>query len=205
MVMIKKILIATVLSICYITSFAQPDELIKEIEQYHKELNEEFANPEESPLTEEDLKTFTSLDFFPIDLKYRVEAKFVRTPGQKPFKMATTTTRSPIYEKYGEAHFELDSQKFVLEIYQSHELRETEEYKNYLFLPFTDLTNGEESYGGGRYLGLTIPEGDSIILDFNKAYNPYCAYNKKYSCPIVPRQNRIRTEVLAGVKAFKKH
>ncbi|UII34056.1 DUF1684 domain-containing protein [Fulvivirga ulvae] len=201
--MIKRIFIPILFLSCYTTSYAQHEGLIQEIEQYHKELNEEFSNPEESPLTDSDLKAFTSLDFFPIDLKYRVEARFVRTLGQKPFKMATTTTRSPIYEKYGEAHFELDGEKFVLEIFQSHELRETEEYKDYLFLPFTDLTNGEETYGGGRYLGLTIPEADSIILDFNKAYNPYCAYNKKYSCPIVPRQNRVRTKVLAGVKAFK--
>lgn len=202
--MTKKILIPALLSIFHLTSFAQHDELVKEIEQYHEELNEEFASPEESPLTEEDLKAFKALDFFAIDLKYRVAAKFVRTPNQKPFKMATTTTRSPMYEKYGEAHFELDGQEFVLEIYQSHELRETEEYKDYLFLPFTDLTNGEETYGGGRYLELSIPETDTIVLDFNKAYNPYCAYNKKYSCPLVPRQNRIRTKILAGVKAFKK-
>lgn len=182
---------------------SQNEDIIKEIEKYQKELNREFANPEESPLTEKDLKEFTTLEFFPIDLKYRVEAKFVRTPNQKPFKMATTTTRSPIYEKYGEAHFQIDSQKFVLDIFQSHELRETEEYKDHLFLPFTDLSNGEETYGGGRYIDVSIPESDTIILDFNKAYNPYCAYNKKYSCPLVPRQNLIRTSILAGVKAFK--
>ncbi|MBL6447426.1 DUF1684 domain-containing protein [Fulvivirga sp. 29W222] len=203
--MIKNILITALFSTCFLTSHGQSNELTKEIEEFHKELNEEFANPEESPLTKQDLETFKSLDFFPIDLKYRIVAKFVRTPDQKPFKMATTTTRSPIYEKYGEAHFELNGQEFVLEVYQSHELKETEEYKDYLFLPFTDLSNGEETYGGGRYLGLTIPEADTVVLDFNRAYNPYCAYNKKYSCPLVPRQNRVRTKVLAGVKAFKSH
>ena len=80
-----------------------------------------------------------------------------------------------------------------------------EGYEDYLFLPFLDNTNGEESYGGGRYVEARIPEGDTIIIDFNKAYNPYCAYNEKYSCPIVPRQNYLPIEVKAGVKAFGKH
>ena len=184
-------------------AYSQQDSVMSEIQSYHDKLNSEFADPKESPLTEEDRQKFTALDFFPIDLKFRVEAKFIRTPNQKPFKMATTTARLPVYEKYGEIHFMLDSQQFILEVYQNHQLRETEEYKDYLFLPFTDLTNGEESYGGGRYLEMSIPAGDSIIVDFNKAYNPYCAYNKKYSCPLVPRQNRVKTRILAGVKAYK--
>ena len=79
-----------------------------------------------------------------------------------------------------------------------------EGYEDYLFLPFTDKTNGEETYAGGRYIDLSIPEGDSITIDFNKAYNPYCAYNKKFSCPLVPSVNALDTKVLAGVKDFKK-
>ena len=80
-----------------------------------------------------------------------------------------------------------------------------EGYEDYLFLPFLDDTNGEESYGGGRYIDCRIPEGDTIEIDFNKAYNPYCAYNENYSCPIVPRENYLAIEVKAGVKVFKKH
>ena len=76
--------------------------------------------------------------------------------------------------------------------------------EDYLFLPFIDDTNGEESYGGGRYIDLRIPEGDTIVIDFNKSYNPYCAYNDKYSCPIVPRINYLALEVRAGVMAFNK-
>jgi len=83
------------------------------------------------------------------------------------------------------------------------ELKEDEGYEDYLFLPFTDATNGNETYGGGRYIDLSIPNGDQIVIDFNKAYNPYCTYNKKYSCPIVPSQNALDIEIFAGVKAFK--
>lgn len=184
------------------TSQTPKSDFNKEIDSFQNHLNAEFANPKESPLTEEDLKNFKGLDFFPADSKFRVLAKFVRTAGGKPFEMKTTTDRKPIYEKYGEVYFEIDGKKFKLNIYQSHKLRETEEYKTYLFLPFTDLTNGDETYGGGRYIDLQIPQGDTIIIDFNKAYNPYCAYNHKYSCPVPPAENHLDIKIMAGVKAF---
>lgn len=174
---------------------------LAEIKQYQEELNASYRNSEESPLEPEELAAFAGLPFFPVNEKYRIKALFVRTPGSKPFKMATSTGRLPIYEKYGEAHFELDGQQLVIPIYQNHELRETEKYKDYLFLPFKDKTNGDTSYGGGRYVELRIPAGDTIVIDFNKAYNPYCAYNSRYSCPIPPKENRIPLAIPAGVKA----
>lgn len=190
-----------------ITTFARGQNntaILSEIQSYHEKLNGDFRNPEESPLTKEDFENFSGLDFFPINLKYRIEARFVRTPDQKPFKMPTTTNEFKIYEKYAEAHFKIDGKEMVLNIYQSHELRETEKYKNYLFLPFQDKTNGRNTYGGGRYLELWIPDGDEIILDFNKAYNPYCAYNFSYSCPVVPKENRLPVPIPVGVKDFKR-
>jgi hypothetical protein len=101
-------------------------------------------------------------------------------------------------------YFSIGKTDYQLEIYQDPSLFAEEKFKNHLFLPFTDLTNGIQSYTGGRYIDLKIPEGDSILVDFNKAYNPYCAYNKKYSCPIVPEVNRLEVAILAGVKAFEK-
>lgn len=177
---------------------------IKEVKAFQEKINKEFKDPKTSPLEPKDLKKFKGLAFFPIDTSFRVVAKFVETPGQIPFQMPTTTNRKPVYEKFGEAHFELAGEKIILNLYQSHDLRETEEYHDYLFLPFTDLTNGNGTYGGGRYIGLRIPEGDSIVIDFNQAYNPYCAYNARYSCPIVPKENDIPLEVKAGVMGFGK-
>lgn len=171
----------------------------QEILHFQEELNAEYLDPESSPLEAKDLQHFKGLTFFPIDSGYRIVARLVRTPGSKPFKMATSTNRLPLYEKWGEAHFVLHGQQVVLPIYQSHELRATEEYKDHLFLPFKDLTNGLESYGGGRYLDLNIPEGDTLVLDFNKAYNPYCAYSSRYSCPIPPKENRLKLHIRAGV------
>lgn len=172
---------------------------------YQKELNSQYANPEESPLKKEDLKTFKALDFYPVDLEYCVTAKLIRTPDEKPFYMATTTSRKPRYRKFGELVFTLKGKEYKLDVFQSVDMMKIEEYKNSLFLPFTDLTSGNGSYGGGRYIDLKIPAGNTIQIDFNTAYNPYCAYNHDYSCPIPPEQNDILVEIKAGVKEYKKH
>ncbi|AWI27269.1 DUF1684 domain-containing protein [Flavobacterium pallidum] len=168
---------------------------------YQKNLDREYADKKESPLTAKDRLQFKGLDFFPVDGKYFVTAKFTRTEGEKPFGM-TSTSRTPMYVKYGEAAFTLDGKQCKLNIYRNIDLSKTEQYKNYLFLPFLDLTSGEESYGGGRYIDLRIPEGDTIVIDFNRAYNPYCAYNPVYSCPVTPRENTLDVAIKAGVKKF---
>lgn len=180
-----------------------PDALAGILE-FQKELNEEYRDPETSPLPDRYRKNFDGLDFFAPDTNYVIVAKFERTPNAIPFMLATTTDRKTEELLYGIAHFELNGEKQELEIYQSLGLIDQEEYKDYLFLPFLDNTNGEETYAGGRYIDLTIPEGEQIVIDFNSAYNPYCAYNKKYSCPLVPKQNYLNTRVTAGVKDFKK-
>ncbi len=171
---------------------------------FQKEKNEEFKNPETSPLPDRYRKDFDGLDFFVPDTTYVVRAKFVRTPDAVPFEMPTTTDRKTTEVIYGIAHFILNGQQRRLEIYQNKELMLEEGFEDYLFLPFTDLTNDEETYGGGRYIDLRITDEDYIIIDFNRAYNPSCAYNKKYSCPIVPKINDLQTRVIAGVKAFDK-
>ncbi|MFD2603375.1 DUF1684 domain-containing protein [Flavobacterium suzhouense] len=170
--------------------------------KYQQQLNKEYVDPLESPLTPKDLKKFKSLDFYPVDMAYCVEAKFVRTPDEKPFAMPTTTDRKPMYVKYGELYFTLQGKQCKLDIFQNIDLSKKEEFKNYLFLPFTDFTSGNGSYGGGRYIDLQKPDTDKIMIDFNTAYNPYCAYNHKYSCPIPPAQNDLQVEVKAGVKAY---
>jgi len=170
---------------------------------FQKKINEEFSNPKSSPLKKKDLESFNGLSFFPIDTTFSVVAKFQRTPNEQPFFMPTTTERMSQEVLFGVVSFEIDGNAFKLNVYQNLQLRETEEFKDYLFLPFSDLTNGEETYGGGRYLDLTIPKGDFIVINFNKAYNPYCAYDEKYSCPIVPKENTLDYAITVGVKDFK--
>ncbi|WP_420601639.1 DUF1684 domain-containing protein [Flagellimonas sp.] len=177
---------------------------VREIIDFQANLNATFKNPETSPLPDRYRKDFEGLDFFDADTAYVVKARFERTPDAVPFLLATTTNEKTEEVLYGIAHFELNGKKHQLEIYQTPSLLSEEKYKDYLFLPFLDETNGMETYGGGRYIDLTIPEGDTILIDFNKAYNPYCVYNKKYSCPLVPRQNYLRTRIEAGIKDFVK-
>ena len=175
---------------------------LQEIIDFHEELNASFKDPETSPLPDRLRKDFEELSFFEPDTSYQIMARFERTPDAVPFLMPSTTDEQTEEVVYGIAHFELNGKQHQLEIYQTPALLTDEKYADYLFLPFLDDTNGNETYGGGRYIDLTIPEGDSILIDFNKAYNPYCVYNKKYSCPLVPRQNYLRTKVRAGVKDF---
>ncbi len=169
---------------------------------FQKRINTEFLNPLESPLSEKDRRQFTTLSFFPIDLKYCIMAEFKRTPAEIKFLMPTTTDRKVYYVKYGILNFNFDSIAYSLNVYQNIELTKTEKHKNYLFLPFTDLTNGFETYGGGRFIDLEITDGAQMQIDFNKAYNPSCAYNHKYSCPIPPKENHLKLNIKAGVKKF---
>lgn len=172
---------------------------------WQRQMNADFKDATKSPLTDKDRKGFKGLDFFKFDSAYIVNAKLKRTPDEKPFKMKTTTDRLADYVKFGVITFELDGKEHELNIYQNIGLLKKPGYEDYLFLPFLDNTNGEESYSGGRYVEARIPEGNEIVIDFNTAYNPYCAYSDRYSCPIVPRENTLYTKVEAGVKAYKKH
>lgn len=200
----KKVFFLMVLFLNTSLIVAQQSSVIKDIVAFQNHMNSEFADPEESPLTSEDLKKFKELEFFDIDTSYVVKADFVRTPYESPFAMPTSTDRMPMYVKYGEAYFEINGKPFILNIYQNQELIIKAEYVDYLFIPFTDKTNGKTSYGGGRYLDMRIPEGNKITLDFNKAYNPYCAYSGRYSCPIPPSENDLSVSIPVGVKAYKK-
>ena len=177
----------------------------KELSPFQKEMNEFYKDASISPLKEKDLKNFKGLDFFTFDSTYVVIAKLIKTPNEKSFKMKTTTDSFVEHIKYGIVSFELLGNSYNLNIYRNLENIDEQGYRDYLFLPFLDDTNGNESYGGGRYINLDIPEGNSLVIDFNSAYNPYCVYDEKYSCPIVPRENYLPVEIKAGVKTFVKN
>jgi len=185
------------------TSTQTHTEIVKDF-QY--KLNTQYADKEDSPLTEEGLKTFNSLEFYKIDENYAIEAIFELTPDTPIFEMKTTTDRLPLYRKFGIARFELDGEKQELSLYQNQKYLDDPEYSNHLFLAFNDKTNGTGSYGGGRYIDLEIPKGgaSTILIDFNQSYNPYCAYNGKYSCPIPPKENRLTVAIPVGIKAYSK-
>ncbi len=149
-------------------------------------------------LKQDEIEEFGGLDYFDFDSSYQVPATFVKDKG-KVFEMPTSTDRLPKYRRYGYFYFKINNQPCTLEVYQSLSLKKIKEYKNHLFLPFKDKTSTKETYGGGRFIELDIPE-ESFILDFNTAFNPYCAYSYRYSCPIPPEANHLDVEIRAGEK-----
>lgn len=171
-----------------------------EIKKFQQELNAEYRNPKETPLRGDHFTRFKEHPFFPVDMKYRVTAQFIKTENAEPFDLPTSSGKTKLYKEYGKARFILDGKPYTLTLYQSPDLIKQEKYRDYLFLPFRDATNGKETYGGGKYLDLTIPKGNTVMLNFNKSYQPYCAYNAyDYNCPVVPEENRLPVEIRAGV------
>ncbi|WP_303309437.1 DUF1684 domain-containing protein [Hymenobacter sp. BT730] len=173
----------------------------KAVTTFQQELNAEYRNPEESPLTPEDRAAFTGLPFFPVNYAVCVEGRFVRDSLSAPFAMQTSTSRRPMYRRYGEVYFTLNGKALKLNVYQNQELMKKPGFEDYLFVPFTDLTNGNASYGGGRYMDVRIGQIQEgrLVLDFNRAYNPFCAYSGRYSCPVPPAENRLPVAIEAGV------
>jgi uncharacterized protein (DUF1684 family) len=183
-------------------SMQTPGRYVRKIEKIRVETEAEFRDPEHSPLRDK-APLFEGNNFYAPDIDFRVKAKFERTESAEPFVMPTSNPkRQKTYVKYGLLHFQLKGEDYTLSVYRSPELAKIPKYKDYLFLPFTDLTNGRETYGGGRYLDLTIPKGKKVILDFNLCYNPYCAYSDGWSCPVPPKENFLDTKVEAGVKDY---
>lgn len=177
----------------------------KDLTMWQISENDRFRNADTSPLTPENRSEFKGLEFFPYNHAFRVKATLERTPDAPVFEMTTTTDRRPKYRQYGILKFELQKQQLQLKVYQSQDLSDNPAFRKLLFLPFYDATTGQSTYGGGRYINLTMPEGDDIIIDFNEAYNPYCAYRDGFSCPITPLENNLqRVAIEAGTKDFKK-
>ena len=144
--------------------------------------------------------------FFPVNKQYNVTCRFEKIPDSTGFSMKTSAGTQKNYFKYGRLDFTISGTACHLFVYQSQDLMKTERYKDYLFVPFTDLTTGDESYGSGRYLEFYIQDirNNTLELDFNKAYNPYCAYSAGYKCPIPPRENFLNVPIKAGEKNFAK-
>ncbi len=164
-----------------------------ELEAFRAEKNAFFGGHSQSPLTREQKTNFQGLNYFPENKALRLEVKVDEFPLKQTFEMQTSTGDVQIYEKFGRFHFLVDGEDAELTIYQS---------QHGFFLPFVDSLAKRETYPAGRYLEPEPLPGGRFIVDFNMAYNPYCAYNEKWSCPITPAENRLKVAVRAGEKLF---
>jgi hypothetical protein len=203
-----KVLTLIVFSLTHLFTFAQIDsaQRLKEAQAYQDEMNLAYADKISSPLGEDALANFKALPFYPISSDYIITARFEKFKKKQEEIFKTSTSRMPSYVIYGKLYFEINGTPLELTLYQNPKFKKMKDLKDHLFLPFTDISNGTTTYGGGRYLDITIPKkSETVILDFNKAYNPYCAYSDKHSCPVPPKNNFLDIEVQAGVMLLKQH
>jgi len=195
-------------SIFWNASFAQMEQefnrstYVKEIKKMRLEKDKEMLTDAKSPILQEEKSGFKKLHYFKPSVSYRKEASFERYDQVTHFLMKTTTDRLPEYSIYGIITFKHKGKDYSLNVYQNIELVKKPGFEKHLFIPFNDETNGKETYGGGRFLDIYENGEETIVIDFNKAYNPYCAYNHKYSCPIPPESNGLKTRIRAGEKKW---
>jgi uncharacterized protein (DUF1684 family) len=164
-----------------------------ELEAFRAEKDDFFRSHPQSPLTREQKKSFTGLSYFPENPDLRLEVVMEEFPKKEEFAMQTSTGDVQMYQKYGRFHFTVDGEDAQLTIYQG---------EHGFFLPFVDALANQETYPAGRYLEPEPLPGNRFFVDFNLAYNPYCAYNERWSCPITPAENRLKVAVRAGEKLF---
>jgi uncharacterized protein (DUF1684 family) len=188
---------------CQTSLSSEEKQIVAEIQQERVEKDSIFKEVDFSPILENDREDFKGLNYYPIDLKWRFQGPITQYDTIINDTIIGTKGDLRPARKYGYFEFELDNKIHHLEIYKI--IRPDTAYQNYLFLGFTDETTGKSTYGTGRYIDLTIRSDNNYVVDFNKAYNPYCAYNPKYTCAIPPDENALPLAVTAGEKTYKQH
>lgn len=185
----------------------QGSSFIKKLEHDREEKDEAFKYADWSPVDPAQRTNFPGLSYFPPDERWRVEAKLTRLQGAGVFEMSTSTGEPRKQLRYAKLEFKTPSGPGVLFAYKDagHTHGKGHREDRTLFVPFRDATSAKETYGAARYLDLEEPEGDEMVLDFNLAYNPYCAYSEAYSCPLPPPENWLGIRVEAGEKNFTGH
>lgn len=164
-----------------------------------------FHTSTDSPLPQADRKAMKPLEFYKPDSSYVVKAVLVPATVKDTVVFKTTNdTIDKEMKLMGRMRFALNGEQRLLNAYlPMRQLKENPDGPHTLFIPFSDKTNGEETYGGGRYIDIPLSKDFNHIIDFNEAYNPYCAYNDGFACPIVPEENYLNTKIEAGEKNYK--
>lgn len=176
--------------------FLADDAYTIEMNQLRKSREEMFRSDLDSPLPDSLRPEFKGLNYFPLDKRFRVDARFEKNPKFQRYEMPRTSSEPETYIIAGWVRFKLEGVEYKLTAYNPN----PEDSKT-LFIPFRDATSGKETYGGGRYIDTRLAD-ERVPLDFNQAYNPYCVYNYTYACPIPPAENRLAVAIEAGEKDF---
>ncbi len=195
------VLIVALVAIGYMFTGGENEDQYQETVKSERERQFKYLKfNDESPLTPKQKRELDSLDYFPIDRNYRVRARMVPVRNQVVLEIPMTDGSIERYIKHSLAEFEMGGETRRLLLLQA-----TDELdKKKFFLPFADETSGETTYGGGRYLNVRQDGVNSITIDFNLAYNPYCAYNPDFACPIPPKENILDIPISVGEKNYRK-
>ncbi|HSB88440.1 MAG TPA: DUF1684 domain-containing protein [Anaerolineales bacterium] len=164
-----------------------------DLEAFRHEKDDFFQTNPYSPLTPEQQRDFAGLRYFPEDPGLRLKVPVERFDAPDTIRMQTSTGDVQAYERFGRFRLTVDGQEAAMTIYRN---------ENGYFLPFVDSLAGKETYGAGRYLEPEEQPDGTFVVDFNLAYNPYCAYNENWSCPITPAENRVKVPIRAGEKMY---
>ena len=165
-----------------------------ELQEFRAERDDFFKRDHRAPLTTQQQRKFEGLAYFPDNPSLVIKAKIDRKVEPGIIRMETTKGEQQTYKRHGVVHFEVEGEATQVMLYAS-------DHGHELFLPFRDATSGKETYGAGRYLDLHA-HGDQIVIDFNYAYNPNCAYNPEWNCPLPPAENWLKVPIRAGEKTF---
>lgn len=166
---------------------------MSELERFRKEKDDFFKTHPQSPLTPQQKRAFKGLDYFPENPDLRLDVDVEVFPKRDIIQMQTSTGDTQTYQRFGRFKFVVDGQEVQLTIYAN---------EHGYFLPFVDALANKETYGAGRYLEPEPLGGNRFQVDFNLAYNPYCAYSEAWSCPLTPFENRLKVPIRAGEKIF---
>jgi hypothetical protein len=170
-----------------------------EVNKEREEKDRYMRTAKESPFANNP-EEFKGLSYFPPDPRYKIVAELTPVKDKKLVTLATNTGKSQQYSEYAYAEFDLDGYHHRLLILENIEMGPQ---RGQLFLGFGDETSAVETYGAGRYLDLPkVPGANTITLDFNNAYNPYCAYSENFSCPLPPAENLLKIPIRAGEKNY---
>ncbi|MCJ8167285.1 DUF1684 domain-containing protein [Pontibacter sp. E15-1] len=183
-------------------TFFNDDNYIKPLLQERKAKDLTFRSRANSPLPDEARRSFKNLSYFEPDMEYAITAKLEKLPQQDTLELPLTDGSTEAYLRYATASFEVAGQPQQLTLYKQAAPEAGKEPQ--LFVPFTDKTNGYDTYGGGRYLDIPFEENaTTVVLDFNRAYSPFCAFNPDYVCPVPPKDNRLDVAIPAGEKGYE--
>jgi len=169
---------------------------MSELSEFRRAKDHFMEHEHDSPLTDEQTQSFQGLSYYDEDPTLRFEIDLERYEAEEVIEMQTSTGDVASYLRWGKVSFGVDGEPAQLTVYKA-------TAESGYFLPFADGTSGDETYGSGRYLDLHELADGRLLVDFNYAYNPYCAYNERWSCPLTPFQNRLRVPIRAGEKSFK--